>query len=96
MKRIEVEAISEATNAAVVRLPYRNYPGILIQGDSLAGLTNTARRAREAVNAGRPEEASDELAELCELLDAYREEYERAVCAAGLELPYVVSKDRDK
>ena len=35
MKLSEVEIYSDATNMAVMRHPSRNFPGVLIQGDSL-------------------------------------------------------------
>ena len=89
MKRVEVEVLGEASNAAVVLLPHRRFPGLVVQGDSLSVLVNTANRAREAVAAGRAEEGSDELGELCELLSGYQAEYERAMGAAGLKLPYI-------
>ena len=93
MKRVEVELIGEVTNATVVRLPGRRFPGIVIQGDSLAILASAAERALKALGAGRGEEASEELQELVDLLGRYRTEYEKALGVTGLELPYVKSEN---
>lgn len=88
VKNINIEVISEATNASVVRLPQRRFPGIVIQGDSLAVLVATTERAASALRCKNMDEALDELRELTELLGAYQREYENALAAEGLELPY--------
>jgi hypothetical protein len=38
-----VEVYCDESNFAVIRIPSRKYPGILIQGDSLLDLLGTAR-----------------------------------------------------
>lgn len=88
VKNISIELISEATNASVVRLPQRRFPGIVIQGDSLAVLVATTERVTSALRCKDVEEALDELRELTEMLGAYQREYENALVAEGLELPY--------
>lgn len=35
MKRIEADILTDGGNDAVVRMPGRRFPGVLIQGDSL-------------------------------------------------------------
>jgi hypothetical protein len=40
-----VEIYSDATNAAVMRHPGRNFPGVLIQGDTLHSLCVSADKA---------------------------------------------------
>jgi predicted RNase H-like HicB family nuclease len=42
-----VEILSEETNFAVIRVFSRNYPGVLIQGDSLMDLVGAAKDAIE-------------------------------------------------
>nr|WP_251829139.1 hypothetical protein [Streptomyces sp. ATCC 21386] len=36
MERVEAELFTDPGNDAVVRLPPRRFPGVLIQGDSLS------------------------------------------------------------
>ncbi|WP_373294465.1 DUF6959 family protein [Streptomyces albiflavescens] len=36
MERVEAELFTDGGNDAVVRLPGRNFPGVLIQGDTLS------------------------------------------------------------
>lgn len=45
MYREEVEIHSAAPNRVVLRVPWRRYPGALIQGDELSGLSAQADRA---------------------------------------------------
>jgi hypothetical protein len=45
MYKEEVEIHSHMPNKVVLRVPWRSWPGILIQGDSLLGLTGRADRA---------------------------------------------------
>jgi hypothetical protein len=45
MSTEEVEIYSYAPNQVVLRLPWRRYPGILIQGDDLSGFKGMAERA---------------------------------------------------
>lgn len=41
-KNIEVEIFTDQGNNAVLKMPERRYPGVLIQGDSLGNLSRTA------------------------------------------------------
>src|SRR5262245_16690183 len=88
MKKIEVELLGEEINANVLRVPYRRFPGILIQGDSLSILNSTAERLLTALCAGSTEDATDEASALFRLLGQYKGAYEDAMRRAGLELPY--------
>jgi hypothetical protein len=49
MYKEEVEIHSHMPNKVVLRVPWRSYPGILIQGDSLLGLKGRADRACSAL-----------------------------------------------
>jgi hypothetical protein len=42
-----IEVLSEATNRAVVRMPGRRFPGLVVQGDRLMSLTAAAQRLAE-------------------------------------------------
>jgi hypothetical protein len=89
MKRIEVKIVGmEAANAAVLKLPWRMFPALALQGDSLAILTALADDLLSALAEGRLEDARGEAAEISEVLHGYRRAYEEAMRDAGLELPY--------
>lgn len=88
MRKIEVETFADATNATIVRLPGRKFPGIVIQGDSLKILSDCAnvilRLSRELPSDGLVDAAE----ELVGLLDGYRKAYEEALHQHQHPLPY--------
>ena len=90
-KRVEVELLGDAINAPVIQLPERRFPGILIQGDSLARLTSAARRCKQAAAAGTIADTVRELEELVQDLSQFQREYEKALTSNGIDLPYVKS-----
>jgi len=72
-----VEIFCEETNFALVRVPSRKYPGVLIQGDSLLDLIGTTKEALELLDEEKIEEAKGALTylhdELSWRLERYRE-----------------------
>ena len=81
MRKQELEVYSEASNAAVVRAPGRQYPGLVVQGDTLANLHGLASLVAERCTGG-------EATELKEMLDGLLRHYERVLGEYGLALPY--------
>jgi hypothetical protein len=77
------------SNGAVVHLPGRHFPGVVIQGDSLANITRAVMDIRERVAkiAGQ-EESVGELDEVLEQLYARVALYETALEQHGMDLPY--------
>jgi len=51
-KKIEVEIFSDQGNNAVLKLPGRKYPGILIQGDSFGVICKSADSILDLSRAG--------------------------------------------
>ena len=49
MKTISVESLSDASNYAVIKLPERSFPALLIQGDSLKILVDLAEDIKKMV-----------------------------------------------
>ena len=88
MKVERVECFSDNSNAAVIRAFGRNYPGVLIQGDSLYNLCQFASKVVLELNKGNSAEAQDIAMELSEMLEAYKKHYEAVLLDAGTELPY--------
>ncbi len=81
-----IEVFSEASNRAVVRMPGRRFPGVVIQGDSLSLLVSAARLVREGVpQGGALQETANEL---FDLLSGYLAHYESVLAENGIELPY--------
>lgn len=89
--RIEVELFTDGGNNAVVRMPERKFPGVVVQGDTLATLWDSAARALEDLRAPHGRQAGlDELASLVMHLDSMLVRYQRALDAHGLRRPYSV------
>lgn len=57
------QIIHAETNFAVVQMPDRSYPGVVIQGDSLASLFQTATEALESFESD-PNESRESLLSL--------------------------------
>src|SRR5436189_6333463 len=56
MKKLEIEVFSDETNASVVRMPERQYPGLVVQDDKLIYLNAMAKELHDAAEkAGDPE-----------------------------------------
>jgi hypothetical protein len=89
-ERAEVEVFSHAVNAWIVRTPGRQYPAALVQGDSLSHLFALAQSVLERARACGcgDEELAGEAEELRDLLWGRVQQYEAALQAHGLTLPY--------
>ncbi|MEN3749630.1 hypothetical protein TPR58_20825 [Sphingomonas sp. HF-S3] len=86
MRTETVEIYSDASNAAVIRHPGRQFPGMLIQGDTLH---NLSRMAAAALAGAVPD--TDHWYDLQELADDLRvrtEFYIQVMREHGLELPF--------
>lgn len=88
MERIEAELFTDGGNNAVVRIPGRKFPGVLIQGDSLSILRADLAEVIEALNRGDAIEASESAGFLLADLDELLARYETALAAHGIAEPY--------
>lgn len=73
MKEITAYLYGQPTNNAVLRLPDRKYPGVLIQGDTLKNLLETSEIVAKLARAQSGNELADEAEGLYESM---REIYE--------------------
>jgi uncharacterized protein DUF6959 len=83
-----VELLSKATNYAVVQLPGRKFPGVVVQGDSLHGIVQLLAKLRALAKAHNDEELTEGLAELHDLLQESSKRYEAVCKERGITLPY--------
>jgi hypothetical protein len=88
VERKELEVYSEASNYAIVRMPGRNFPGCVVQGDSLNGLLSLAKSIRQRVDSSDDEELIGETDELVELISDRLSHYESVLSEHGISLPY--------
>ncbi|NKJ21747.1 hypothetical protein [Dyella sp. SG609] len=78
MKTIEVELLTDPGNNAVMRLPGRKGAGVLVQGDTLRSLLETAASVRTLAGGGS-EELKAEAEALEEMLGDIYSWYELAI-----------------
>ncbi|USQ86148.1 hypothetical protein NFX46_22055 [Streptomyces phaeoluteigriseus] len=88
MERIEVELFTDGGNDAVVRMPGRQFPGVLVQGDSLHILRSDAAEVARACERGDLDEARDSAGLLLANLDAWLARYEAALGEHEIPRPY--------
>ncbi len=88
MTRIEVELFTDQGNDAVLKLPERKFPGVLIQGDTLSTLVETARDALQALGRGDAVDAESLVQALSVRLQEAQLRYEAALRTQGQPLPY--------
>ncbi|WP_144122970.1 DUF6959 family protein [Catellatospora sichuanensis] len=89
MELIEAELLTDGGNNAIVRLPHRAFPGVLVQGDTLAALRAQLVAAAGALRRS-PGDATalDELGSVIGDLDEILDRYEEALSEHGLRRPY--------
>ena len=84
-----VELLSRPINFAVVRLPEREFPGVVIQGDTLHSMLQQLNRMAD-LSSGRDREAlNDEINDLKEQLAEALKHYENICLQHSIRLPYV-------
>ncbi|MDG5801855.1 hypothetical protein P9869_04090 [Streptomyces ossamyceticus] len=88
MERVEAELFTDGGNDAVVRLPGRKFPGVLMQGDSLHILRSDLAEVVEACELGDLAEARDSASLLLVSLDALLTRYENALQQHEIPRPY--------
>lgn len=88
MERVEAELFTDGGNNAVVRLPGRHFPGVLIQGDSLSGLRVDIAEVVEAIDQGDVAGARETAALLLADLDHLLTRYTAALEAHEIPRPY--------
>ncbi|MEU9365584.1 hypothetical protein AB0D71_12690 [Streptomyces avermitilis] len=88
MERVEAELFTDGRNDAVVRLPGRRFPGVLIQGDSLHILRSDLAEVVEACERGDLADARDSAGLLLAGLDALLTRYADALREHEIPRPY--------
>ena len=93
MTRHEVDVLSKEPNATVLSVPWRRFPGLLVQGDSLATIYDDLDEAQGLLARSNRDPAV--LSELDATISGLRDRvgtllraYEAALAESGIELPY--------
>ncbi|MCP3143024.1 DUF6959 family protein [Pyxidicoccus xibeiensis] len=88
----QAELLAKDVNAAVVRVPGRRYPGVVVQADSLKIIIDAAESVLDCLQhsseSERLDEAREELNSMLSTLRGYRAVFERVMKERGESLPY--------
>jgi hypothetical protein len=96
MEQEQVELLSRQVNAAVLRIPGRRFPGVLVQGDTLSSLFAGALDTAEALAVDNRSDAFYAALDLAERLEALLLSYEEALRLHQIALPYFRDADTDR
>src|SRR5690349_3003999 len=86
----QVDILSHISNSAIVQLPGRKFPGIVIQGDTLSNLFEGARCLLAQHRQLQDEEQYYETLDIAEALQAQLLHYEQTLAEHGFRLPYTI------
>lgn len=88
MEYMELEVYSQSINRGIVKMPSQSFPGLVLQGETLASLLRLAKTAYEkSQNTDNPE-LIDTARELVESLQALVSHYESTLNRHNIPLPY--------
>jgi hypothetical protein len=79
--------LSPAYNFAVVQLPGRQYPGVVMQGDTLRNSVVTLSRVLASLNPDTQEDIYFDIEELKEQLEGALHNYQRICTLEGIHPP---------
>jgi hypothetical protein len=82
--------LSHIPNSGIVQLPGRQFPGIVMQGDTLSNLFDSASSLLAEFKRLRDEEHYYETLMFTEQLQAQLVHYEETLQTQGIQLPYTV------
>jgi hypothetical protein len=85
------QLLSKPTNYAVVQLPGRKFPGVVVQGDSLHSLVQRLTEIQAIAAKHSDEELNAGLGELLEVLTRASRNYEAICNERGISLPYTTA-----
>lgn len=89
MKKIEIELFTNQGNGAILKLPNRKYPGVLIQGDSLSSLSRMINLASTEFDESNYLELKDSIMQIKIEIDNHLKNYENILIEEGIEIPYL-------
>jgi hypothetical protein len=73
----EIKRVGGTPNAVIVQLPERQFPGIIIQYDSMHNLLGLVKEARDKMSANDWDEVRDLLNEIEQLIESYVEAFRK-------------------
>ncbi len=88
MEYMELEVYSQSIDRGIIRMPSQNFPGLLLQGETLSTLLKLARSAHEKSQNTADTELIDVSRELKETIQKLVSHYEATLGKHNIPLPY--------
>jgi hypothetical protein len=88
MEYMELEVYSQSINRGIVKMPSQSFPGLVLQGETLASLLKLAITAHEKSKNVNDIELIDTSRELMESLQKLVSHYESTLNRHNIPLPY--------
>ena len=84
----DAKLLSRPINFAVVQLPEREYPGVVVQGDTLNTMVRRLELMSHLQKTNKVDELKSEIEDLMEQLNEALTHYEKICADRGITLPY--------
>jgi hypothetical protein len=88
MEYMDLEVYSQSIDRGVVRMPSQNFPGLVLQGETLASLLKLARSTYEKSLNTTDTELVDTSRQLMETIQKLVSHYEATLNRHNIPLPY--------
>ena len=92
MEYMELEVYSQSINRGIVKMPSQNFPGIVIQGETLSTLLALAKSTHEKALGTSETELINSSLELRDNLQKLLSHYESTLNRHNIPLPYSTVK----
>lgn len=88
MEYMELEVYSQSINRGVIKMPSQNFPGLLLQGETLSTLLGLARSIYEKAQGTSDTALIESSRELEDSLQKLVSHYESTLSKHNIPLPY--------
>jgi hypothetical protein len=92
MEYMELEVYSQSINRGMVKMPSQNFPGIVLQGETLSGLLKLAKATHEKALGTSDTELINTSLELQDSLQKLVAHFESTLNRHNIPLPYSTLK----
>ncbi len=88
MQYMELEVYSQSIDRGIVRMPSQSFPGLILQGETLASLLKLGKTSYERAQNTNDSELIDVSRELMESIQKLVAHYESTLNKHNIPLPY--------
>ncbi len=85
---MKITILKNISNSPIVKLSTREFPGIVIQGDTLFSMLTLVKNTKKEINNHNFDNALDNISQLKDDLEALINTYETTLVEQNIKLPY--------